>query len=900
MAVSVLKTRLYKPLREGDHIYRKRLVKKLNRGEGKVLTLVVAPAGSGKSVLVSQWLENSPRKFSWLTIDDDLNDFLTLLTYLVHVVKENFEDSLKSFDSLLNEDFIPSEDILIDLFINELDEIDEEFVIVLDDYHKLKNESANKLIYRLLKYPPENLHLVINSRWDPTLNLSTQRAYGLINDIRASDLVFDVNETRILAEKLLKRELSDEICQVLIDKTEGWMIGLYLAIKYMVKDEEDVEKIAAMPLDQQYFREFMMFEIMENFSEAEKAIFSIAAISDSFSADMVEFLMDDLREDLVFDRQVYDNFLNQVQTVIPLDDEKKRYRFHQVVHAYVRGRLEKVFANELDELNRRASIYYEQEGLHQKAIEHALESGDNDLLVTIFAKNRCELLNNDQLNTLSKWLSLVPGEIVESNLELLLVRTILQENTNDFDEMDIDLRQCERLLQDFDDEDSRIQRYWGEFYAALSCYAYMQGEITQTLESSKKALRLLRSYPGYIRDFALFYYVVALQAAGQFDKALKHIDQNLQAVTNSGFRKQLRILLAKIHVMAQECMLEEQMDYARQHKLLCEKHHLNSATGYSYHFLLSGYYSQNKMAEVHNLLPEFDKSMYLFRPYWALNSLFIKGLSMIAVGDHLGLNDTMVQIQKFNHSWEDLNLTPVIKAFEVEVALLQGNYKKAQKLSLDANFDPYLPYKFFYFPQITQVRLLMYSGEEEKLAEAGKLLADLIEFGRDKHLKIFLTKALPLQAVLYYMTGDNEAALRTLEESLAISQPQGFIRNYLDLGKVMQSMIRSILMKRPEDDFLIAIDQAFDPEQEVYHKFEVVNFEEYPIQPEVNLSKRESEILELLAKGYQNKEIASDLYISNEAVKKSLYRLYQKLEVNNRSSAIMQAVSMGLVSGPSL
>lgn len=900
MGVSVLKTRLYKPITDGTHIRREKLIKKLEQGQSKVLTLVIAPTGFGKSVLVSQWLESDSKQFSWLTIDNDLNDFLSLLTYLVYVVKQNFKDSLKSFDNLLDEDFIPSEDILIDLFINELDEIDEEFIIVLDDYQKLKDPNANKLISRILQYPPENLHMVILSRWDPTLNLSSQRAYGLLNDIRAEDLIFDVEETKLLARKTAQRELSDDVCEVLIDKTEGWLIGIYLAIKYMIDDEVDAEKISKMPLDQKYFREYLMYQIMEGFSEEEKAIFSIAVISDSFSKDMVEFLMDDLREDLKFDSEVYDNFLNKILLAIPLDDEKKKFRFHQLIYTYVRERLERVFKDELVELNRRASVYYQREGSYEKAIKHAIESGDIDLIVEVFRTNGCTLLNNDQLNKLSKWLDLIPGEIIESRLELLLQRTVLHENSNDFDAMLLDLKQAERLLLDLDEDDLSSQQYWGEYYAGWSCYLYMKGDNAQAMENAKKSLRLLRPYPGYIRDFALFYYVVCLQAIGQRDKAQKYVDQNLSEITNSEFRKRLRVLLAKIHITAHEADLNQQIALSRKYRSICQKHNIHSSQGYAYHFLLGGYFSQNQLDKVDKLLPEFDKLIYLMRPFWALNSLFIKGLSKIALGDMVGFHDTMGQIYRLSESWSSLNMNPIIKAYEVEVELLQGNYKKAQSKSLEANFEPYIPFKFFYFPQITKARLLMYSGEEEKLQEAERLLQDMVEYGRSNHLMIFLAKTLPLQAVLYYMTGNVDAALRSLDESLSISRDQGFIRNYLDLGKMMHSMIKSLLNKRPTDELLISIDQAFNPEQEVYHQFEAVNMDEPRVDPEIRLSKRETEILELLAKGYQNKEIATDLFISNEAVKKSLYRLYQKLDVNNRSSAIMHAVNMGLVSGPSL
>ena len=270
---------------------------------------------------------------------------------------------------------------------------------------------------------------------------------------------------------------------------------------------------------------------------------------------------------------------------------------------------------------------------------------------------------------------------------------------------------------------------------------------------------------------------------------------------------------------------------------------------------------------------------------------------MNAKGDLLGYHDTIRQIHDFAKSVEEQeDMIPTVRAFEAEIALMQGDYNKAKELGEEADFNPYPAYGYYYIPQLTKIRLLIYSGEKNKQKKALEELNQLIELGYTRHGYNLLAKALPLKALLLYITGNSDTAMLALDEALNISAPNEYTRNFLDLGEVMHSMIKEHQHKKPNDEFLNKIEKAFRPEKEIYHKFEMVKRNGVAkADPRVKLSKRESEILTLLSKGYQNKEIASDLYISNEAVKKSLYRLYQKLDVKNRSTAIMKAMVLGMV-----
>jgi len=222
----MLRTKLHRPPVTKEHVYRDHLIESLHSNKYKPFTLVSAPAGYGKSMLISYWLEKCACPFAWISLSEDDSDFRSFLICINTSIKRIFPNGLIGFGEILKAVELPSHTVIAEMLINELDDIDEDFILILDDYHLLHNKQINELVDLLLRYPPQKMHLVLITRRDPGLNLSALRAHSRMNEIRMPELCFNQKEIAILFKHLLNTDLNAETIDFLLNKTEGWITGL--------------------------------------------------------------------------------------------------------------------------------------------------------------------------------------------------------------------------------------------------------------------------------------------------------------------------------------------------------------------------------------------------------------------------------------------------------------------------------------------------------------------------------------------------------------------------------------------------------------------------------------------------------------------------------------------------
>ena len=236
----MLFTKLHRPPLSLEHVFRFRLIDELNKNMYKPFSLVCAPAGYGKSMLVSSWLEEYKHPSAWLSLSDDENDYRTFIIYLVASIQKIFPGKLKKTEALVNAPELPSNKLIAHSLINELDQIQENYIIVLDDYHLIHNEAIHQLIDELLRYPPENLHLCMLTRRDPPIRIQNLRVHTRMIEIRMGELTFTEEEVIGLFYKLHGIKLQRSLAASLKKKTEGWITALQL-ISLASKNKPNIE-----------------------------------------------------------------------------------------------------------------------------------------------------------------------------------------------------------------------------------------------------------------------------------------------------------------------------------------------------------------------------------------------------------------------------------------------------------------------------------------------------------------------------------------------------------------------------------------------------------------------------------------------------------------------------------
>ncbi len=427
--IPLLRTKLKRPPIVGDHVHRSLLLERLDQRRQRPLTLVTAPAGYGKSTLVSSWLETCDLPAAWLSLDETDNDFHLFLSYLLAAVQTVSPTAGKEIQTILNAPQLPPLSILAGILINELDQIKQAFILTLDDYHVIKNKDIHDLLIEILKHPPHAMHLMLMGRIDPPLPLASLRARGEMTEIRLQDLRFTLEETAEYLQKMLGETIEDSIVELLGKKTEGWVTGLRLAV-LSLRHREDLDRILAdLPNDNQYVMDYMVAEVLSQQPPTMQAYLLNTSILNRFCAPLCDAICvpATLPEACEIHGEEFIEWIVKGNLfVIPLDNERRWFRFHHLFQNLLQRLFtKKISRDDSDALHKQASRWFSENGLVDEALYHSLAAGDIPAAEHLLAQHRHDLMNREQWHQLERWLRLFPAERVEKQAELLLSRAWL-------------------------------------------------------------------------------------------------------------------------------------------------------------------------------------------------------------------------------------------------------------------------------------------------------------------------------------------------------------------------------------------------------------------------------------------------------------------------------------------
>ena len=339
----ILRTKLYRPTISDDIVIRTHLINRLEKNRKKPLTLVSAPAGYGKSILISSWLEEVKCLYAWVSLDEEHNDLRLFLGYFVAAVHQIFPEKLQTIEPYLKASELPPLSIISQDLINALDQIDDDFVMVLDDFYLIRNEQIFELINRLLWHPPHNMHLVISTRRDPSLSLTELHSYNRMNEIRMAELSFTRKEITLLFKKLQGTELSDTISERLLEKTEGWIVGLRLVLLGIGSQEYAEHIIGNLKGDMHLISEFLVEHVLRNQPVQFQDYLLKTSILNRFCSELVEALKDiePGKDEHNINGQAFIEWLVKTNLfVISLDKQHKWFRYHHLFQRLLTNQLE--------------------------------------------------------------------------------------------------------------------------------------------------------------------------------------------------------------------------------------------------------------------------------------------------------------------------------------------------------------------------------------------------------------------------------------------------------------------------------------------------------------------------------------------------------------------------------
>jgi LuxR family maltose regulon positive regulatory protein len=543
-------------------------------------------------------------------------------------------------------------------------------------------------------------------------------------------------------------------------------------------------------------------------------------------------------------------------------------------------------------LHQRAGAWFAENGFIEEALQHLLAADEMEAAVEVVAANRHALIETERYQRLANWLNKFPPEVVESSPDLLLIQSRFAQTVR-FDIIEVSqiVEKTDGLLGSLHFEAPRAQLLSAENEALRGgVLFYFDPDLQTSLACLRSALELLPQQWYVLRNYPWIYGAIALQMMGDLSGAYEWIERARREDLAAAGGPRVRNAFAEATVHRISANLTGLRDVAEFTLRNTSDSDYWETRGWGNHFLASALYERNDLDRAQHYAQEaFNNRDHHPAANVDNDIILIKFLQ--ASGKP---NEAREMLKaSLDYATEQRSPTFVLHAqsFQVELAVMQGRAHEVTQWAEQAYANLQLaPIHTFYIPQLTIPKVLLAGGTPGGRTMAADCLQQIHEYAKSTHNVRVLIEVLALEALLHAANNDEKAALTTLEQSLMLARPGGYIRIYVDLGPDMADLLRRMQNREPFVGYIASILKAFA---------EPSNLEIQPdgkVQPIEPLTDREVEILALLAKRYSNKEIAAELVISPATVKRHTINLYKKLSVNNRRDAVMTARALGLVS----
>ena len=893
-----IRTKLNRPRVVSDLVVRPRLADKLSKGLDRKLTLVVAPAGYGKTTLVSSWLDEIDRPTAWLSLDEHDNDLVIFVCYLIHAVQNVYENSLQAAQTLMNDPSLPNIDLLAATLINDIADLPGTLILVLDDYHHILDEGVLRLVDRLVASQPTQLHLVIISRTDPLLPLPRLRLRQQMTEIREQDLRFTGNEAEHFLRMAVGKQVDHQTAIALNRRAEGWIAGLRL-VALSVQGGEDPAALLANFQDKgnRFVVVYLISEVLMQQSQVMREFLLYTAILDRLSADLCDAVTG---QPVGSSAKRLEELEHTNLFLTPLDETNEWYRYHDFFQDMLKQSLSAdTDAAQTVELHRRASQWFARHGYITDALNHALTAGDLSQAADILERNSDNLLNRVARHTLEHWLSLLPDEVIQLRPHLLMVRAWQLYRQYRITAMESLLDQAEAALEQYQynlpEEDERSFR--GVMQTFRSAIYYLKyGDENRSLEAAELALAWLPENEWDARGTALAFSGMALQALGEQDVAEQRFSEAIHDPSGLGPSK-TQAFLGLSFVQLTTGKLQEMRQTTHQFTSFAASiQHPNVFGAASY---VSGF--------LHYELNELDSAGEHFARVAKVqhSTNFVAASSCL-----LGLTRIHQLDGKLEHSQaiidelraetmrlQSTDLLPQLEAFQAHQWTLQG--QMAQALRWARGFNPDAtpePPLLFEIPSLSRALILTAFGDKDELRVLQGDLEGALAAAEARHFTQRVIQILAHLALVHQGLGCMEAALETLEGAVLKAQPGGFIRSFVDAGSSLVPLFQNLHQRNIAPDYLSQVLEAFN---KISLTDSLLDSGGKPASYESEildlLTRREEEILRLMGESLTNQEIANELVISLYTVKRHATNIYHKLSVTNRRGAIRKARRLGML-----
>jgi LuxR family maltose regulon positive regulatory protein len=881
----ILATKLYVPPSRQRVVVRPRLVQRLNEGlaAGNKLTLVSAPAGFGKTTLVSEWVAGCGRPAAWLSLDEGDSDPSRFLTYLIAALQTVGPGIGEGVLTVLQSPQPPPPESTLTALLNDVTTIPSDVVLVLDDYHVADAKPVDAALAFLVEHLPPQMHLVIATREDPALPLARLRARGQLTELRATDLRFTPAEAAEFLNQVMDLDLSADEIAALEARTEGWIAGLQLAAISLQGRSDAASFIESFAGSNRFVLDYLLEEVLQRQPGPVQTFLLRTSILDRLCGPLCDAVLLDASAS----GQETLEYLERANLfIVPLDNERRWYRYHHLFAELLRQRLRQSAASAAGddgmgvvELHSRASQWYEDHGLDIEAFQHAGAANDVERAERLI-DGRGLPLHFRGVVAVRDWLETLPTTVLDARPSLRVRSAMLSLTAGQATGVEEKLQAAEDALQDAG-LDGRTRDLVGQIAAARATLAGVRNQPEAVITQARRALEYLHPDNLSSRCRANWTVGMAYKARGERDAA------------GRAFAEALSIAQASKSIvditLAATCLGEIQELETQLHPAAETYRHVLQLLGdqsrpvdYRTHLGLARIlYEWNDLeaAEQHA-----QQGLQLVRQYgraidrFILSEVFLARLKL-ARRDVAGAAAMLAETEQSVRQNSFVHRMPEVAAAQVVTLLQQGNLAAAAHLVQTHE----LP--------LSQARVHLAQGDPSAALAVLEAYRRRVEerAWADEQLKTRI-----LQAVAFHALGERAKAVELLDEALALAEPGGFIRIFVDEGAPMARLLYEGLSQGVHPDYVRQLLMAFpatEPEQAAPSRSAAAGIR-LLAEP---LSARELEVLPLIAEGLSNQEIAARLYLSLHTVKAHARNIYAKLGVSSRTQAVARGRALGFL-----
>lgn len=904
MENTLLLTKLNPPPLRAKLTPRPQLLAQLDEGQAGQLTLIAAPAGSGKSTLVAAWLQQRSAPAAWLALEEDDNDLARFLGYLIAALQRIESQLGRTIQPLLQAVQLPAIDIVMTHLVNELATMTAELVLALDDYHLITAQPIHDALTFLLNHQPEQLHLVIMTRVDPPLPLARLRGRGQLHELRTADLRFSVQEATTFFHDQMPSSLPPAAITTLTDRTEGWVTGLQLAALSLRSADDLALAVARFTGSHRHVFDYLIDEVLDQQSAPVQRFLLETSILHRLSGALCDAVLDHKGSAAILVALEAANLF-----LVPLDDERHWYRYHHLFAEVLRKRLHQHLATDseatatLAELHRRAGTWYEQQANHTddlaliaEAVRHSLAGADFEQMARLIAHFASPLIwEQGEINMVLQWLEQLPVPVQQQWPQLSLTHALLLAWRQEY-------AQVEALLQSVVEQlplqpPAAQDHLHGQVATIRATVAIQQGNAQSAMGFAQEALEFLPADDRQARGISLGILGMIYRAQGEVVAGIRAYRDAADRMIAAGQRVPALIALAylgQLQIAAGQLkQAEATFQQATQltERWQAERLPAMGVVRIRWAELLHERNELTKAAE------QAQAGIALCEHWDGLGDDIVDGYLTLArirlaQGDADGVRTALANARRLGQEQHVPAWEPLVSAAEAHVQLRQGDFAAVQQWvgSLMHVNDA--------AQERRQLTLARYYLASAQYSEAHALLAELRQRASAVGCEGRVLEIDLIGALLYYRQGQVNQALLVLTPALTIAETEGYVRCFVDEGAPMAALLQRAAGQGIAPTYVSRLLKLFDANVDGSPTVRVPSLGSTAasVQPLIEpLTERELEVLQLMAVGRSNPQIATELIIAVTTVKTHVKNIYGKLNVSNRFQAVARAQELKLV-----